>query len=132
MSNKRAEKRLNDYIPELFLSLSVSFLLFVYGSVEFFYNNENELYYSITDVLQYMLPVFIASGLVMFSGFVFVRYLNNRIESILFILVFAGLIVLYIQGTFLSSNLPPLDGRKIDWGEYKTETVKSIILIATV
>ncbi len=132
MSIRKIKNIIKEFLPELFLSLAGSFLLFVYGTVEVFYVNSYELFYSIIDVIQYMLPLFLAAVFVMLGILILLKNTYKKIEFIIFLLSFAGLIVIYIQGTFLSSNLPPLNGSEIKWGEYRNEIIKSIILFVVI
>ena len=59
MNNDQKISRFRVFLPEIFVSLAVSFLLIVYGPVEVFYNNSGELSYNIKDVLLFMLPLFL-------------------------------------------------------------------------
>ena len=130
MNKSKMRTKISALIPELFVVLACSFMLIIYGPVEVFYTNSFELYYSIIDVLKYMFPVFLISAIAMLAIFASLAFLNKKIEFIVFLIAFAGMIAVYIQGTVLSSNLPPLNGVDIKWEEYKADNIKSIVMIA--
>ena len=131
MNYKReTNKAINDFFfPELFVSIAISFLLFVYAPVEVFYSNRDELYYSLIDILKYMLPFFLFMTALILCVLLLLKKINRKLEIIVFLLAFSGLITLYVQGTVLSSALPPLDGSVINWEGFKAENIKSLMLI---
>ena len=131
MNNIRESRKeiYEHFSPEFFVSVAISFLLFIYGPVEVFSTNREELYYSLVDILKYMLPAFLIITAILLCVFLLLKKINRKLEIIVLLLAFAGMIIMYVQGTVLSSALPPLDGRTVNWEDYKAENIKSVILI---
>ena len=128
MNNDQKISRFRVFLPEIFVSLAVSFLLIVYGPVEVFYNNSGELSYNIKDVLLFMLPLFLLILLFLLCIFFIIRQISQKLEFYILLLAFSGLIFLYLQGNIFTAKLPPLDGREIQWQEYGSENIKGLLL----
>ena len=121
-------------MPVYVISLVLSFMLYIYEPITMYLTNVNDFWFDINIIIK---PLIIYS-LCLFLGISIlftIIYLINRIFSkkaivynILVLVLFIGFVCLYIQGNFLVSNLPSLDGTVINWENYTTDSIISIIL----
>ncbi|MBO7217624.1 MAG: hypothetical protein J6V50_02885 [Clostridia bacterium] len=112
----------------LLLSAVISFMLSVYAPIELFLASQDDFWFSMktltfASVLMFLL-VFIFLALVFFLLRLFGKLPYNIGLSV----SAAGLFVLYVQGNFLVSGIPSLDGTNIDWNAHPEERIKSIVL----
>lgn len=119
-------------MPGLLLCLALSFLFSLYAPVSTYLSNTDEFAYDIYDLLGMMVPVF--AGLFLISSLIFFAAfkISGKAFSVLLALGLTVLAGSYIQGTFLSGNLPPLTGDEIDWSLYDYQRIFSAILWVTV
>ncbi len=112
----------------IILPFAVSFLIFIYAPLELLFGNQLEFNYNMYELLAYMIP-----SLLIFSGFLVALFLllkrkAQKVYSVLLTVLLGVLLSSYIQGSFFSGNLPPLDGRTIQWADYVDQRWVSIIL----
>lgn len=122
-------KKLKTILPALLLLTAVSFLLFIYAPVELLMANGYEFCYTIYDIFRYMLPVFlivIAAGVAVYA---IAARMAGRAYDVLLAVLLAVLAALYVQGTFFAGDLPPLDGRRIDWADYDHQRIISALIL---
>lgn len=105
------------------LVISIAFFVMtmcIFGSLELFFTNEAELWFSRSDAL-------IISGLLSVATIVVLSgiglLLRGRGRSLFAALLFIVTLCLYIQGNFLNTNYGVLDGKTIEWSEYATRTM---------
>lgn len=119
-------------IAGIVLTFVVSFMLCFYAPFELFCNNLDEFSFD-TSVL---LPVLIRNTLVYFavSFAVFTLFflISDRIYGIFMTLYFVIFILLYIQGNFMSKNLPTLDGTPVDWSGFGFDNFKTILALVII
>ncbi|MCI9570645.1 MAG: hypothetical protein HFG14_12390 [Lachnospiraceae bacterium] len=109
-------------------SFAFSFLLFIYGPLEMYLTNQDDFwldFYTLFPVSLRAFLIFSAACIALFLGIYVVKIQLYKITLCIF---FAAFIASYIQGTFLSNGLPPLDGRDIDWSAYASGYRTSVIL----
>ena len=116
------------YFPVICIIAAWLFIIFIYAPLELLFGNEYEFSYNMYDVLKYMLPVFFAVLLLLCLLFVSFSAFVKKIPVFFLPVLFTVLIATYIQGTFLSADLPPLDGRAISWNDYSSQRLWSILL----
>lgn len=116
----------------VFVSLFFCFLMAVYAPLSIYINNVEEFTYDIYDIMKWMLPVF-AVSLCLSLLFYFILFrISKKVFYIFSLVLFAVTVILYISGTFLAGNLPPLDGRPFVWSDYSSQRIYYVILIAAV
>lgn len=122
-------KKLIKIRPAICLSAAVLFLLTLYGPAEVYLSNMDDFTYDFWDVLLYMLPVCIV--LLLFASLLFLlaKKVSSKLYQILLVCGFSLLIAFYVQGNFLSGNLPAMDGRPVDWSEFDYQRLYSVILL---
>lgn len=103
------------------------FLVLIYAPLELYFNNKEEFWFDFWVIFPVMGGVFLAAELVS----VLILWLCGRKPKLYDGIVtggFAVYLATYIQGTFCSGNLPPLDGTSIVWSEYSAERIKTILI----
>ena len=123
---------IKDDVPALLLSIAFGFMLGIYFPLEIYFTNIHEFPYDIYSIFGWivLLGVMICVCLVLF--FLFLRRISLKLFQVFLFLGTVVLICFFIQGTFLSGNLPPTDGSEADWSAYGMENVKSIAMWLTV
>jgi hypothetical protein len=109
-------------------SLSLSFLLFIYAPLEIYLTNQNDFWFDFYTLAPFLMRTFLIFSFICIVTLVGLLFIKIPLYEVVVSILFAILIASYIQGTFLSSGLPPLDGREIDWLSYQTENRISWIL----
>lgn len=115
------------YLPGTVLAVTLCYLLFIYGPLELYVNNQEDLSYDLYDLMAVMIPAFLCSAAIG-SGILFVlQKKSKKAYLILLAISFCALLSFYIQGAFLSQNLPALDGRAVHWSEYDYQRIYSVV-----
>ena len=123
MKNKKQE-----LLSGILLTLAFAFMLMIYSPIELYFTNKNEFWFDITLLFSSMFFVFLMLFAVLTLTLLFIAKFSRKLYRILVTLEFSAFICAYIQGNFLVNDLPPLDGRPIEWNQYSTERIKSILL----
>ena len=108
--------------------LSTSFLFFVYAPFEMLFSNQDDLWFDMYMLLPTALLLFGIAMLVGSGIFSLLRIMNGGCYRIAVTICFSSLICLYIQGNFMSGNLPPLDGTDINWNDYMGDRLGSLLV----
>ena len=119
-------------VPAVLLSSAACFLLFLYAPIEEYITNIAEFSYDLYDLLKMMLPVFLIGLAVLILLFLILRKIRFGFFFAMLLCLFTAFLVTYIQGTFLASVLPPLDGRAIDWQIYERQRIATLAVWAAV
>jgi hypothetical protein len=101
-------------IISLALSLFFTFNLFVFGPLELYLTNINELWFSIGNLL----PCVAISGIIVFIIIFCISYLQKNSSRIYQCLIFGATLGFYIQGNLMNVTYGVLDGRTINWEHY--------------
>ena len=125
---------LKKMIPSYIISFAFSFMIWIYEPITMYANNLNDLWFDFKTIIGPLLLVFFIMFLGLSILFTMVYFISNKIKKILiykFVLLTSFIIffILYIQGNYLTYNLPVLDGSTIVWNDYKLDSFISIILI---
>lgn len=117
-------------VPGILSINALCFLLFLYAPLEVFSQNINDFSYDIYDLMKAMIPFWVAFAVAFSLLLLVVRKFSTKASNCLSLICFAVLISAFIQGTFLSSNLPSLDGGNVDWALYDYQRIPSVIVWA--
>lgn len=113
----------------IFLSAAACFMLLCYAPVEIFASNSDDFAFNAIDIIKIMLPLSIAAFIICSLVFqLFLKLFGRKAYNILSILCFVALIATYVQGTFLSADVPVLDGETIYWEQFSRQNITSIIM----
>ncbi len=110
----KAKDLIKSILPGIAAALAGCFMLFIYAPFELYFTNQIEFWFTAGQ----MLPM----ALAMFAG----------AFALCVLLLLAAMVIAvlccYVQGNFLVSGLPGLDGAVIDWNAYPAERLKSALL----
>lgn len=112
------------------IAFCFSFIAFVYAPLELYLTNIDEFWLKLSEIAVPVVLLFLASFIGCSAVLTAARRTNKNLFYVLVTLMTAAVISLYIQGTFLISNLPPLDGTDIKWNSYTAERIKSALAFA--
>lgn len=116
------------FISALFVIVAV-LLFFLYAPLEMFFANQSDFWFDFSIIIPYLLQA-IGVMFVLLCIIYFVAFkINKKLYQWLLNIAVLLLVITYIQGTFLSGNLPTIDGTTIDWNSFQTEKIISIILL---
>lgn len=125
-------KSRNRFIPALFLTAAFAFLTVVYAPAELYMSNMREFWFDIYAMIPELLKLFLliaAAGLAVF----FVCYkVHRKLYAAVLALGLFAFLTLYVHGSFLAGNLPPLDGTTVDWSLYRGEEIRSLIVCGVI
>lgn len=119
---------LKNFLPAVALALGISFLLMLYGPLELYFTNIWEFPFSFSALFPEVIKMFLLMAVAGLVGFGICYMLHIRLYHALLVFGLIGYICTYIQGMFLSGNLPPLDGTSIDWSQYLSQHIISVVL----
>lgn len=121
-----------NFLKEMFsgcmVSLALCFMLFFYAPLELYFINKNEFWFDINNLLPIVLVTFLVVLLCCVSILVLLYVADQRLYQFGLAVYFIIFICSYIQGNFLVSNLPPLDGTMVDWNQYNPDKLISLAL----
>ncbi len=120
-------------IPAFLITLVSGFMFFIFEPINMYATNINDFWFDFFIMIKptaimfaiYFFVVLISYLLILGINRIFSK--NTHIYNFLIIIGFIFLFYFYIQGNFLIAGLPPLDGTKIIWNEYKTGHVLSLL-----
>lgn len=127
ISNKKTSA-IKGLLPGWIGSFAFCFMLFVYEPVVMYATNKDDFRFDMGVVAAPMLEIFllffIASAAVL-SGlfFLFGALKKPAVYKVIVALYFVVFAATYVQGNFLTKNLPALDGSAIDWSAYTKDNI---------
>ncbi len=124
------------YQAPLIASLAISFLITIYGPLEAYFLNKTDFWFDFYTIIGINIGMLVILSLVCFL----ILFIASLIHENFYRFCFSGYVVsfflLYIEGTFLSRDIPMLDGRKINWNAFSVHRIITIavciVLIAIV
>ena len=134
MSKSNIKKKIagGQLLPGVFVSLAISFLIFLYAPVDLFCANVSEFWFDFSTLLLTAFGMFAVCFAVLFVVYLIALLIHPYVYRI----VLAGGLVLfictYVQGNFMIDRLPTLDGTSIWWGKYDILRKDTLILWAVV
>lgn len=117
------------------LSLSFSFMFFVYAPLEVFLGNTNEFWFDITHLIPIVgvcfliFSAFLILLMELLYKFLYPKSKNaKRVFYIIYTIMLMIFVGLYIQGNYIPRDYGVLDGRTINWSLYTSYAIASIVL----
>lgn len=110
------------------ITLALCFMLFLYAPLELFFSNRDEFWFDVYILLPVLIITFLAFTITSIGILRFLYIVHIKLYQAGLVIYFIAFICSYIQGVFLVSNLPPLDGTAVDWNQYMPEQVISLFL----
>lgn len=128
LKSKESSSNSFAFLPALSLSFALSFMICFYAPLELYFTNIPEFDYDIYAIFKYILLLFaIGFGiLLILYGISFL--ISKKFHLTILTLGLVCFIAFYIQGNFLTGDLPPTDGTKVDWSLFKPQEQQSLLL----
>ena len=123
-----SNSRLRGASPAIALTLAISFLLTLYAPLELYFTNMDEFPFDAYLLLPPLLMMFGAVTVLGLCAFGLCRLIHRRVYHLALCAATIGYVCTFIQGMYMSGNLPPLDGTAIDWSGYLPQHIISIVL----
>lgn len=121
-------KRLKRFDSALALSLAACFMLTIFAPMEIYLNNPEEFWYNAWFLLPWCLLLFAMALAGCLLVFALSRAAGERIYNLALAVGFVIFAGCYVEGNYLVSALPALDGTEIDFSLYTGATVKSAVV----
>lgn len=128
------KKILKNILPAYVLTFVFAFMLFCYEPIYMYITNMCDFWFDIQTMIKPILIIFCSlflAGSLIFTLLYFLYskvFKNKDMFNIVLIGIFFIFIMMYIQGNFLVSHLPPLDGSTINWGGHTIDNVTTLII----
>ena len=112
----------------IFISLCMSFMLLFYEPLNLFASNLEEFWFDIYSFFPIVLFQSIIAFFVLSLFFILIKKINKNLYAFFVVLFFIILICSYIQGNYLTYNLPSINGSIISFEDYNTDKMISSLL----
>lgn len=119
---------LKDLQPGAALALACCFLVALYGPLELFFTNLEDFKFGFSALFPILLVFFILAFVCCVLLLTMCYLLYQRLYDVVICAGLAVFLSAYVQGMFLSGDLPALDGSTLRWYLYKVQDIQSIIL----
>ena len=119
---------IQEMIPGILLSAATSFMLCFYAPLEIYMNNKNEFWFDYQLMKPELIHLTVTVFFVLLVLLIISYILYNRFYHTLLAGGMIAFISTYIQGNYLVSHMPPMDGTTIKWQEYYPDMKQSLLL----
>ena len=113
----------------IIVSAALCFMLCIYAPIELFISNQSDFWFSINDLVFPAVLLFFICWVVLAAVLVLMRSRWEKGYNAAVFVLFSIQIICYIQGNFLVSRLPSLEGANVDWGHFGFGKATSIALV---
>ena len=110
------------------IAFAMCFTLFIYAPYELYVTNQLEFWFTAGQMLPYVLGLFAAAFLAILLVLYIARRINEKLYNLVSAACLVALICSWVQGSFLVWDLPPMDGKPVDWGSFPVDRICSIAL----
>lgn len=133
------KKSIKKLMPAIIIAVVVSFMFFIYEPITLYISSNEDFWFGFNTLLETNILFFVVMFLIIvfISTIVFIASKLLKKENIFnyyLIVLSSGLLYAYIQGNYLSGNLPLLDGSPIEWNKYSTQSIISygVIIVSLI
>ena len=122
-------------IPAFILSFVIAFMLYIVEPITMFVSNRNDFHFNFVNIIKPVLLVFFITFILLSLIYTVIYLINKKLSknfnfyNIILIISFILFILLYIQGNYMTNNLPALDGSSFSWSIYFKENVITISIL---
>lgn len=128
LKKKFDKKEKKKYLAGLLLSLVSTFMVCFYAPLELFSTNLNEFLFDAGLLVPVIFKTFIISFLISSVTMMLLYIINEKAYFGTLVVYFVVFLASYVQGNYLTSKLPVLDGTPVNWNGFLFENIKTAIL----
>ena len=131
---KKGVQFFKDILPAIILALTTSFMFLIFEPISLYANNTNDFWFDLYDMIPLLIPQFFLFFFIILIVLLLCYFIATKlfkkivIYYIVLSIVFCLFLISYIQGNFLSSSLPGVNGEIFNWRQYKAESITSVVL----
>ena len=125
---KHTRKKAPWLLTSVILSGAMSFMLGVYKPLQVLFTNLSEFSFEFWSIIPYILILFVIIWIAELAVHIICGLISEKLVYLSIIVASVCYFAFYIQGNFLVKNLPAADGGSIDWGQFQTDNLQSILL----
>lgn len=103
-------------------------MLFVYEPLMMYSTNKDDFWFDLGIMAAPMSCIFLSFFASSAALFTMLFFLSKKVSRVVLTVVFAVFTVLYIQGNFMTKDLPALDGSEINWGAYTGDNLITLVV----
>ncbi len=123
---KAAEKKSAGILPCVVCAFSLCFLLFFYAPYELYLTNQLEFWFTAGQLLKPALFLFVGSFALLLLLLLACRRIGEKVFTVLLALLWLVLLCTWIQGSYLTFDLPAMNGEEVWWGGFPLDRAMSI------
>ncbi len=116
--------------PGILLACASAFMLLFYAPLELYFTNVFEFEYDVHAIFRYILLLSVIGAAILSLIMAILHKGSKKLYDAVLVLGTGIFLACYVQGNFLISDLPPADGRPIDWSQYQSQNRLSLIVWA--
>ena len=122
-------------MPAYILSFVISFMIYIYEPILTYSTNINDFWFDFKTMIGAIAIYFCVLFALLSIFYTIIYFINKcilkkiRLYRVVLIISYILFIFAYIQGNYLTANLPYLDGTTIDWSVYTKDNIISLVII---
>lgn len=129
----KIKKSVKELLPAILLAFVASFMLYIYEPITTYAANTEDYWFDLSvlfvnNLIAFVLVFIIILLISNIIYFIANKCKKNSIYNIYLMIITVCFIATYIQGNYLASSLPILDGTPIIWDDYTKQGLISLIL----
>lgn len=128
VTRKTFKEWVKEFVPAIPLLFAGSFLVSIFAPLEFYFGNSSEFDFDFYNLFPQLFKLFILLMLIGIVVFILSKLIYERLFQLGLLFTFWIFICTYVQGSFLSGNLPAMDGTTIDWSAFKADSIISVVV----
>lgn len=110
------------------IAFAFSFMINIFGPLEMYLSEKAEYLFSGKEFLPYCIVIFIVLGAALWGVMLIADLIHSVFFKIICALLMGIYIAGYIQGNYIVTNYGAMNGETIDWSQFRTEGIVSIVL----
>lgn len=124
-------------LPAYVVSFAMTFMLLLYEPILMYATNRNDMWFDFYMMMKPVLAVFGMVLITLFIGYTILYWLSHyvfqkKVFEVLVLVSFGIFFLLYVQGNYLISHLPKLDGNVINYGNYQIDNIITIVVLLVI